>query len=58
MKFEDFQLLDEEPFDNSIMKRIFLKYTINKERNWITQIKILNLFPVKTTIIIKQGTLM
>ena len=31
MSLEDFQLLDNEPFDNSIIKRDFLKYITNKE---------------------------
>ena len=31
MSLEDFQLLDNEPIDNSIIKRDFTKNTIDKE---------------------------
>ena len=33
MSLEDFQLLDNEPFDDSIIKRGFTKNTIDKEIN-------------------------
>ena len=33
MSVEDFQLLDNEPFDNSFIKRDFTKYTIGKVIN-------------------------
>ena len=33
MSLEDFQLLDNEPIDNTIIKRDFLKVYINKEHN-------------------------
>ena len=33
MSLEDFQLLDNEPFDNSIKKEIILKFISYKELN-------------------------
>ena len=33
MSIEEFQLLDKETFGNSIIKRNFTEYTINKELN-------------------------
>ena len=33
MSLEDFHLLDNEPLDNSVMKEILLKYTIDKVIN-------------------------
>ena len=53
MSVDDFQLLNNESFDNSIIKRDFLKNTMNKEHNLINQIKILNIFSARTIIIIK-----
>ena len=35
MCFEYFQLLDNEPFDNSISKKYFQKYTNNNAGNQI-----------------------
>ena len=33
MNLEDFQILDNEPLDNSTIKRDFFYYTIDKEIN-------------------------
>ena len=33
MSLEDFQILHNEPFDNSVIKEILQKYTISKEHN-------------------------
>ena len=57
MSLEGFQLLDIEPIDNSIIKRVFTKIYHRQEINQINQIKILNLFFVKITIIVKLAML-
>ena len=33
MSLEDFQLLDNEPLDNSIIKKFLLEFIIDKEHN-------------------------
>ena len=53
MHSENFQLLDYEPIDNSIIKRDFTKI-YDRQRNQLNQSdQKSNLFLVKTTIIIR-----
>ena len=54
MSLEDFQVLDNEPLDNSIIKRDFTKKYHRQGDQLINQMKILSLFSVKTIIIIKS----
>ena len=52
MSLEDFQWLDNEPLDNSIIKRDFTKI-YHRQGDQLNQIKILNSFSVKTIVIIR-----
>ena len=54
MSFEDFKLLDNEPFDNSIIRRDFLKPYHHQGGQLNQSDQKLNSFSLKITIIIKS----
>ena len=56
MSLEDFQLLDNEPFDNSIIKRDFSKVYHQRGEQLTQSDQHIEFFSVKTTTIIKLVT--
>ena len=54
MKLEVFHVLDDETIDNSITKRNFLDFFINKQQIKMILIKILSFYSVKILNIIKS----